>query len=81
VDGVLCFLLWAEVSVASLSAVRDEQAGALIAAVGDGRGAAADPVDAGLSEGPAVVAAAGQREADRHQQRPSSSGNRQGRPR
>jgi hypothetical protein len=38
---------------------------ALVAAVGDGRGAAAGPVHTGLRERPAVVAAAGQGEADR----------------
>lgn len=58
VDCVLCFLLWAEAALASSIAVRIEQAGALVAAVGDDRGSATGPVDAGLRERPAVVAAA-----------------------
>ncbi|KOG11894.1 hypothetical protein ADK35_11930 [Streptomyces viridochromogenes] len=48
VDGILRFLLWAEMVLTASSAVRDEQAGALMAAVGDGRCAAAGPVDTGL---------------------------------
>ncbi|KUH38262.1 hypothetical protein ATE80_13845 [Streptomyces kanasensis] len=38
VDGVLCFLLWAEVALASSFAVRDEETSALVAAVRDGGG-------------------------------------------
>lgn len=49
-EGVLCLLRWAEVALASSSAVRDEEAGALVAVVGEGRGAAAGPIDAGLGE-------------------------------
>ncbi|GAA4090764.1 hypothetical protein GCM10022233_87620 [Streptomyces shaanxiensis] len=64
VDGVLRLLLRAEVRLATSSAVRDEKAGALVAAVGDDRGSAAGPVDAGLRQRPAVVAAAGQRDAE-----------------
>src|ERR1051325_2134880 len=58
-DAVLCLLPGAEAALASSFGVRDEEAGALVAAVGEGRGAAAGPIDAGLGEGPAVVAAAG----------------------
>lgn len=47
VDGVFRFLLRAEVGLASSFAVRNEQAGSLVSAVGDGRGAAAGPVDFG----------------------------------
>lgn len=39
-----------------------------VGAVGERRGAPAGPVDAGLREGAAVVAAAGQRETDGHHQ-------------
>ena len=46
VDGVLRLLLRAEVRLTSSFAVRDEQAGALVSAVGEGRCAAANPVDA-----------------------------------
>lgn len=48
--------------------MRDEQAGALVAAGGDGRCAAPEPVDVELREDPAVVAPAGRRKADRHDQ-------------
>ncbi len=41
VDGVLRFLLRTEMGLATLFAVRDEQAGALVSAIGDGRGSAA----------------------------------------
>ncbi len=47
-DGVVRLLLRAEMRLPAPSAVRDEQAGSLVAAVGDGGGSAADPVDAGL---------------------------------
>lgn len=63
VDGVVRLLLWAGVRVAS-SAVRDEQADSLVAAVGNGRGSAAGPVDTGFGERRAVVATAGQWQAD-----------------
>lgn len=61
VDGIVRFLLWAEACLTTPFAVRDGQASALVSAVGDGRCAAACPVDAGLRLRPAVVAAAGQR--------------------
>lgn len=48
VDGVVCFLVRAEAGLTSSVTVRDEQAGALVAAVGDGRGFQAGPIDAGL---------------------------------
>lgn len=67
-DCVLRLLLTAEVRLTASFAVRDEQAGALVAAIGDGGCAAAGPVDAGLGERPAVVSAAEQRQADRHDQ-------------
>lgn len=68
VDGILRLLLRAEVRLTASFAVRDEQAGAPVSAVGDGRCAATGPVDAGLRKGPTLVAAAGQRQADRHHQ-------------
>lgn len=43
VDGVLGLLQWAVVALASSFAVRDEEAGALVAAVGACRGAGAGP--------------------------------------
>jgi hypothetical protein len=61
VDCIFRLLLRAEVRLTASFAVRDEQTGALVSAVGDGRCAAAGPVDTGLRKGPAVVAAAGQR--------------------
>ena len=44
--------------------MRDEQAGALVAAVGDGRGSSDGSLGAGLAPGPAVVAVARQWLAD-----------------
>lgn len=55
-DGILCLLPWAEECLTASFAVPDEQAGALVATIGDGCCAAAGPVDAGFGEGPAVVA-------------------------
>ncbi|GAA2348585.1 hypothetical protein GCM10010431_85460 [Streptomyces kunmingensis] len=48
--------------------MRNEQAGALVAAIGDHGNSPAGHINAGLGEGPAVVAAAGQRIADGHDQ-------------
>lgn len=69
VDSVLRFPLCAEMLLATPFAVWDKQAGALVAAVGDDWCAPAGPVGAGLGKGPAVVPAARQGQADRHDRR------------
>lgn len=68
VEGVLGILPRAQTVLASSCAVRDEQSGAVIAAIGDPGSTAAGPFDAGLGEGKAVVADAGQRMTGGHGQ-------------
>lgn len=68
VDRVLRFLYGTQMLLTTTFSVRNEQTGALVAAVRDGGDIAADPVDSGLAESPAVVATAGQRIADGHHQ-------------
>lgn len=64
VDLILSLLLRTQSFLTASTAVRNEQAGALIAAISDHRNASADDADTRLGEDPAVVAAAGQRIAD-----------------
>lgn len=65
--GAVVFLFpGRELGLAAFAAVRDDQAGASVAAVGDDRGAAHCGLGAGQLPRLAVVAVAGQRLADGH---------------